>query len=182
MARWWHLDVERMAKELETDLSSGLSSGEAAGRIEKYGRNQLKEAPKRSPWAIFLDQFKDFMIWVLIGAAVVSGFLQEVVDAIAIIAIVILNAVLGFIQEYRAEQSLAALKKLSSPTSKIIRDGKHQILGSEELVPGDLGRAGGGRQRARRQPRGMADVQFQHAGGQPDGRIDAGSQDGGGAG
>jgi len=138
MARWWHVDVERMAKELETDLASGLSSGEAAARIEKYGRNQLKEAPKRSPWSIFLDQFKDFVIWVLIGAAVVSGFLQEVVDAIAIIAIVILNATLGFIQEYRAEQSLAALKKLSSPTSKVIRDGKHQILESDELVPGDL--------------------------------------------
>ncbi len=138
MAQWWHLDVEHMVKELETDVSSGLSSSEAAARIGKYGHNQLKEAPKRSAWGIFLDQFKDFVIWVLIGAAVVSGFLQEVVDAIAIIAIVILNAVLGFIQEYRAEQSLAALKKLSSPTSKVIRDGKHQILGSEELVPGDL--------------------------------------------
>jgi len=138
MEPWWRLDVTEIAQELGTDLSSGLSSAEAQARLERYGRNQLKEAPKRSPWAIFFDQFKDFMIWVLIGAAIVSGFLQEVVDAIAIIAIVILNAILGFIQEYRAEQSLAALKKLSSPTSKTIRDGKHQILGSDELVPGDL--------------------------------------------
>ena len=138
MEPWWRLDAADIARELGTDLSSGLSSAEAQARLDRYGRNQLKEAPKRPPWAIFLDQFKDFMIWVLIGAAVVSGFLQEVVDAVAIIAIVILNAALGFIQEYRAEQSLAALKKLSSPTSKTIRDGKHQILGSEELVPGDL--------------------------------------------
>jgi Ca2+-transporting ATPase len=138
MVQWWHLDVERMAKELQTDPASGLSSSEAAARIGRYGRNQLKEAPKRPAWGIFLDQFKDFIIWVLIGAAVVSGFLQEVVDAVAIIAIVILNAFLGFLQEYRAEQSLAALKKLSSPTSKTIRDGKHLILGSDELVPGDL--------------------------------------------
>ncbi len=138
MEPWWRLDIADIGKELGTDLSSGLSSAEAQARLERYGRNQLKEAPKRPPWAIFLDQFKDFIIWVLIVAAVVSGFLQEVVDAIAIVAIVVLNAILGFIQEYRAEQSLAALKKLSSPTSKTIRDGKHQILGSDELVPGDL--------------------------------------------
>jgi len=138
MESWWQLDVERVAKELGTSLTSGLSSSDAAARIEKYGRNQLKEAPKRPAWAIFLDQFKDFIIWVLIGAAIVSGFLQEVVDAVAIIAIVILNAILGFVQEYRAEQSLAALKKLSSPTSKVVRGGQTQVIGSEELVPGDL--------------------------------------------
>ncbi len=138
MQPWWHLDVNRTAKELGTDLSCGLSSGEVEARLEKYGRNQLKEAPKRSPWAIFLDQFKDFIIWILIGAAIVSGVLQEVVDAVAIIAIVILNAVLGFIQEYRAEKSLAALKRLSSPTSKVLRDGKHGLITSEELVPGDV--------------------------------------------
>src|SRR5512136_3355703 len=138
MEPWWRLDVADIGRELGTDLSSGLSSAEAQARLEKYGRNQLKEAPKRPPWAIFFDQFKDFIIWVLIGAAVVSGVLQEVVDAVAIIAIVILNAVLGFIQEYRAEKSLAALKKLSSPTSKVIRDGQHDLIPSEELVPGDV--------------------------------------------
>jgi Ca2+-transporting ATPase len=138
MEPWWHLDAGRVAREFGTDLSAGLSSGEAAHRQETYGRNQLKEAQKRSPWGIFLDQFKDFIIWILIGAAIVSGFLEEVVDALAIVAIVILNAVLGFIQEYRAEKSLAALKKLSAPTTKVIRDGKHTILPAEELVPGDV--------------------------------------------
>ena len=116
----------------------GLTSGEVAARLERYGRNQLQEAAQRSPWAIFLDQFKDFIIWVLIGAAVVSGVLQEVVDAVAIIMIVILNAILGFVQEYRAEKSLAALKRLSSPTSKVIRAVKYAQISSEELVPGDV--------------------------------------------
>jgi Ca2+-transporting ATPase len=138
MESWWHLDVERAAQELGTDLSSGLESDAVAARLEQYGRNQLQEAPKRSPLSIFLDQFKDFVIWILIGAAIVSGVLQEVVDAVAIIAIVILNAILGFVQEYRAEKSLAALKKLSSPTSKVIRDGQHGLIPSEELVPGDV--------------------------------------------
>jgi Ca2+-transporting ATPase len=76
MESWWHLDVECTAKELGTDLSSGLSSNEAAARIGKYGRNQLQEAPKRAPLAIFLDQFKDFVIWILIGAAVGDGARQ----------------------------------------------------------------------------------------------------------
>jgi Ca2+-transporting ATPase len=138
MEPWWHLDAEHVARELGTDLSSGLSSGAAASRLEQYGRNQLQEAAKRSPWSIFLDQFKDFIIWILIAAAVVSGFLQEVVDALAIVTIVILNAILGFVQEYRAEKSLAALKKLSAPTTKVIRDGQHAVLPAEELVPGDL--------------------------------------------
>ncbi len=135
---WWHRGVEETARELGTDRAAGLSAREAAVRLEKFGRNQLQEAPKRSPLSIFLDQFKDFIIWVLIAAAIISGVLQEVVDAVAIIAIVILNAILGFIQEYRAEKSLAALKKLSSPTSKVIREGKHSLLPSEVLVPGDL--------------------------------------------
>ncbi len=138
MDSWWHLDVEHTAQELGTDLSSGLNSDTVTARLERYGRNQLKEAPKRPPWAIFLDQFRDFIIWILIGAAIVSGVLQEVVDAVAIIAIVILNSILGFVQEYRAEKSLAALKKLSSPTSKVIRDGQHGLIPSEELVPGDV--------------------------------------------
>jgi Ca2+-transporting ATPase len=85
-----------------------------------------------------LEQFQDFIVWILIGAALVSGFLQEWVDALAIIAIVVLNAILGFIQEYRAEKSLSALKKLSSPTTKVIRNRQHSVIPSLELVPGDI--------------------------------------------
>ena len=138
MKQWWHLDVEYAIKALGSDSSSGLSSQEASIRLKKYGPNQLKEAKKYSALSIFFGQFEDFIVWVLIGAAVVSGFLQEWVDALAIIAIVILNAVLGFIQEYRAEKSLAALKKLSSPTSKVIRDGRREVIASAQLVPGDI--------------------------------------------
>jgi Ca2+-transporting ATPase len=138
MKQWWHLEIEDAAKSLNSDLSSGLTSQEASTRFEKYGPNQLKEAKKYSALSIFFEQFKDFIIWVLIGAAIVSGFLKEWVDALAIIAIVILNAVLGFLQEHRAEKSLAALKKLSSPTSKVIRNRRREVIASAQLVPGDV--------------------------------------------
>jgi len=138
MKQWWHLSVEDATKALGSDLSSGLTSQESQGRLNKYGPNQLKEAKKYSALRILFGQFEDFIIWVLIGAAIVSGFLKEWVDALAIIAIVILNAILGFIQEYRAEKSLAALKKLSSPTSKVVRDRRHEVIASAQLVPGDI--------------------------------------------
>jgi P-type Ca2+ transporter type 2C len=138
MEKWWHKDKEEVARQLGTELERGLTEQEVSDRQIKYGPNQLAEKAGRSPIGLFLDQFKDFMIWVLIGAALVSGFLKEWVDAFAIIGIVILNAVLGFIQEYRAEKSLAALKKLSSPASKVIRNGEHLVIPSSEIVPGDL--------------------------------------------
>ncbi len=138
MKNWWHLSTKEIEESLKTNLSGGISSVEAGLRLQKYGPNQLKEKKGRSPLSIFWEQFNDFIIWVLIAAALVSGFLQEWIDAFAIIAIVILNSILGFIQEYRAEKSLAALKKLSSPSSKVIRNHQHNIIPSSELVPGDL--------------------------------------------
>jgi len=138
MNSWWTQSVEEAAASWNTSLQDGLTSAEARDRLEKYGANQLTEQKRYSAWEIFFDQFKDFIIWVLVGAALVSGFLKEWVDALAIVAIVVLNAILGFIQEYRAEKSLAALKRLSSPSSKAIRDGAFKILPSAELVPGDI--------------------------------------------
>ncbi len=138
MNTWWQLDIEEAVGSLDSDLSSGLTDDQAATRLEKYGPNQLKEKKGPSPLSIFAGQFRDFIIWVLIAAALVSGLLQEWTDALAIIAIVILNAILGFIQEYRAEKSLAALRNLSSPTSRVIRDGQHNIIPSSDLVPGDV--------------------------------------------
>ena len=138
MKKWWQLSTGEVEKLLAADLSSGLTPQEARVRLDKYGTNQLKEKKGHSPWRIFFEQFRDLIIWVLIGAALVSGFLGEWIDAAAIVVIIILNAVLGFIQEYRAEKSLAALKKLSSPSSKVIRDGKKSIVPSLELVIGDL--------------------------------------------
>jgi len=138
MAKWWHIDPQEISKLLQTDLTFGITSDQAKIRLSKYGLNQLTEKKSTSPWVIFFEQFQNFIVWVLIAAALVSGFLKEWVDAIAIIAIVVLNAILGFIQEYKAEKSLAALKKLSSPNSKVIRDGQKQVVASISLVPGDL--------------------------------------------
>ena len=138
MKNWWELDIVEIEKAFGANASMGLSPEEVGARLEKYGPNQLKEKKEINPLDIFIDQFKDFIIWVLIGAALVSGFLQEWIDAFAIVAIVIVNAMLGFIQEYRAEKSLAALKKLSSPNSKVIRGGNRQIINSYKIVPGDL--------------------------------------------
>jgi Ca2+-transporting ATPase len=138
MEKWWHENIEFAVGKLNTDPEKGLQDAEASARKAKYGPNQLAEKPGRSPIQLFLDQLRDFIIWVLIGAALVSGFLKEWIDALAIIGIVILNSILGFIQEFRAEKSLAALKKLSSPTTKVIRGGKHIIIPSSEIVPGDL--------------------------------------------
>lgn len=136
--KFYNLSVEDTIKVLNTDIDNGLTQGQAQKRLLELGFNQLQEKEKTSPLKIFLEQFQDFIIWVLIAAALVSGFLQEWVDALAIIAIVILNAILGFIQEYRAEKSLAALRKLSSPSSKVIRDCQRKVIPSSELVPGDL--------------------------------------------
>lgn len=130
--------VEEAIKTLGGHFQNGLSDGEAKKRLAEHGPNQLQEKKGISPLVIFLGQFKDFIVWILISAALISGFLKEWVDALAIIAIVILNAILGFLQEYRAEKSLAALKKLSNPVSKVIRSGRHLSMASFELVPGDL--------------------------------------------
>ena len=135
---FWHCDLEEIESRLSTNRSRGLRDSDTAERLARYGRNQLREKKGRSPLGQFVDQFKDFIIWVLIGAAVVSGFLGEWVDALAIIAIVILNSIMGFVQEYRAEKSLAALKRLSSPASKVIRNGDYRVISSKEIVPGDL--------------------------------------------
>ncbi len=135
---FYNITVEEAVKALGSDLKQGLNKEEAVKRSAEYGANQLVGKKGVSPFVLFLGQFKDIIVWILVGAAFVSGFLQEWVDALAIIAIVIINAILGFVQEFRAEKSLAALKKLSNPSSKVIRNGRLEVLSSLELVPGDL--------------------------------------------
>ena len=135
---YWVMSPEEVASSLQSDLTKGLTSAEAARRLSQHGYNQLQEAPGRSPVKVFLDQFKSFLIWVLIGAAIVSGFLGEWVDALAIIGIVLLNSILGFIQEFRAEKALLALKKMAAPSAKVIRDGELKAVPAREIVPGDL--------------------------------------------
>jgi Ca2+-transporting ATPase len=138
MEKWWRLSPEEASRVLDTDLKAGLDSSEARTRLLKFGPNELQEKKGRGPLAIFLEQFQGLIIWVLIVAAVVSGFLREWVDSAAILAIILLNALLGLIQEYRAEKSLSALRKLSAPSAKAVREGVSRLLPARELVPGDL--------------------------------------------
>jgi len=135
----WHLlDTKEVISNLSTDRDLGLSSSDAQRRLSEYGRNELKEKKKRTPLGMLLDQFKDFMIIVLIAAAVVSGVIGEPSDTIAIIVIVVLNAIIGFVQEYRAEKAVEALKKMAAQNAIVIRDGTQRTLPAEELVPGDI--------------------------------------------
>lgn len=135
----WHaLSNDQVLHSLNTEIQIGLSSQEAQKRQEKYGPNQLKEAPRPSFLQMVLDQLKGFVIIILIVAAVLSAVMGEWVEAIAILAIVVLNAVLGVIQESRAEEALAALKKMAAPEAQVIRDGKRISVPAPQLVPGDV--------------------------------------------
>ena len=134
---WHRLDPNEAAQNLGSS-ATGLAPEEARRRYAQYGPNALVEKQGRSLWVMFLDQFKDFMILVLIAAAIVAGVIGEPVDSIAIAVIVMLNALLGFVQEYRAEKAMAALKKLAAPSAVVIRDGRAESVPAERLVPGDL--------------------------------------------
>jgi len=138
MSTHWHaLSEEEVKSRLDTS-DGGLTAAEAARRLEKDGPNELKAAKKRTVFQMMLDQFKDFMVIILILAAVVSGFLGETVDACIILVLVLLNAILGTVQEVKAEQSLEALQKMSAPHAKVLRDGKQTVVPARELVRGDV--------------------------------------------
>jgi Ca2+-transporting ATPase len=146
----WHtMTADEAATHLETDLLDGLTGEQVRQRQEQFGPNELQEAPPRSFWRRLLDQFNQFLVLILIVAAIVSALIglsefnrtgdtTEFIDAIAIMTIVILNAILGVVQEGRAEEALAALKKMAAPNAHVIRDGHMQTVPSRELVPGDL--------------------------------------------
>ena len=135
---FYQWDREQTVKHFKVDVQSGLSKEEVIKRQEKYGLNELEEQKGKSIFSMIFDQFKDFLILVLLAAALVSGAIGETKDAILIIAIVIVNAIMGVVQENKAEQSLAALKKLSTPSAKVIREGVTQQIPAKELVPGDI--------------------------------------------
>ncbi|MBB6735886.1 calcium-translocating P-type ATPase, SERCA-type [Cohnella zeiphila] len=135
----WHQQNEKeLAASLGTDLKAGLAADAAAARLGEVGPNELTERRSESPLKLFLNQFKDFMVLVLAGATVISGLLGEMLDALTIIAIIVINGVLGFFQEYRAEKSLKALKELSAPLAKVVRGGTMDTIPAKQLVPGDL--------------------------------------------
>jgi Ca2+-transporting ATPase len=138
MTEWHTLDVQQAVRELKSDLGKGLSAAEAERRLEEFGPNELVERAGISPWRILLEQFKGIMVVMLIISAVVSAFLGETIDAVVIMVIVVLNAVLGFIQEYRAEQAMAALKRMAVPHVRVRRDGHLQEVTALSVVPGDI--------------------------------------------
>jgi len=141
--QWHTLDTNSALQALNSHSETGLEAGSASQRLTEYGTNELVEAGGRSRLQILLDQFADIMLLMLIGVAIVAAVLDVRAssfpkDAIAIGAIVLLNAVLGYLQESRAEQALAGLKGLSAPTVTALRDGKKQAIAAKQLVPGDI--------------------------------------------
>lgn len=140
---WFNKDVNKTAEELNTNIDEGLSTAQVEEKRQKYGYNELKAKKKKSLFVKFLEQFKDFMIIVLIIAAIVSGIVgymegEGVTDSIIILIVVIVNAIIGVVQESKAEKSLEALQKLSSHVAKVVRNGKVEVVASRELVPGDV--------------------------------------------
>lgn len=134
----WHKRNSNEVFQVLKSSPSGLTTALATQRKKEYGPNELVEKKKKSPFMFFIDQFKDFMIIILVAAAIISGVLGDVTDAIIILFIVLLNAVVGFLQEYRAEQAMDALKKMSAPESIVIRNDQTLSIASTELVPGDV--------------------------------------------
>lgn len=135
---WYRLSVKLAAQQLGTDIARGLTAVEAAERLSHYGPNEIREAAQRTLLHIFLSQFADFMILVLLAAAVISGVIGDPPDTIAIIVIVMLNAVVGAVQEYRAQRAVAALRKMAAPQARAIRNGSVTSVSARELVPGDV--------------------------------------------
>lgn len=136
--QYYNQEPKALAQNFGTNLEQGLSARQVKTLFEKYGANKLAEAEKDSAVTIFFRQFNDFITIVLMITTLVSALLGEVVDSVAILAIIVMNAVLGFIQEYRAEKSLDALKQLTAPMAKVIRGGRQLQINAEELVPGDI--------------------------------------------
>ncbi|MDP1948870.1 MAG: cation-transporting P-type ATPase [Nitrospirota bacterium] len=138
-ARPWHSRAaDALAMDLRTNLEVGLSADEAGRLQQNEGFNELPEASTPSLLKLFLSQFTRLIVWVLIGAAVISGLLEDWLDAVATVAIVFLNGLLGFVQEFRAEQSLAALRKMSISMARVFRDGMLRSIPARESAPGDL--------------------------------------------
>ncbi|MFE8699016.1 calcium-translocating P-type ATPase, SERCA-type [Cytobacillus sp. FJAT-54145] len=136
--KFHEMDKRKLEKALNTDFTAGLKEVDAVKRRKQNGYNELEEGEKQSALLLFFSQFKDFMVLVLLAATLISGLLGEYIDAIAIIAIVIINAFLGFFQERKAEKSLQALKELSAPQASVLRDGQWVKVPSREIVVGDL--------------------------------------------
>lgn len=139
MARQWHMmDVREVLYALRTDADRGLDEKEAEARLARFGPNEAVRYPPRPLWRLFINQFRDFPVPVLLAATVLSGFLGEYTDALTIMMIVVIHAILGCVREYRAERSMEALKQLAAPEAGVIRNGRIRRVKAVKLVPGDI--------------------------------------------
>lgn len=138
MKMWFSKTKERVLEELNVNPTTGLTTEEVNSRLEKYGENKLKGKKKKSVISLFLEQLKDMLIYVLLGATAITILIGEYVDAAIILLVVILNAVIGVVQEYKAEKAIEALQKMTTPKSLVRRDGEVKEINSEEIVPGDI--------------------------------------------
>ena len=130
--------IQETIQQLKSNRKMGLSESEAEERLKKNGRNEMKEGKNRTVAESFLEQLNDPLIYVLLAAALVSVFLQEISDAVIIGVVVVVNAMVGVIQEGKAQKALDALKKMTTPRALVIRQGKHREIPAEEIVPGDI--------------------------------------------
>ena len=135
---WYAQSTSQVCAELETDPLRGLMPDVATQRLEQHGANRLREKAPRPVWMKFLDQFKNMLVIVLIGAAALAGAIGDIKDAVVILIVVLFNACLGFYQEYRAEATLAALKKMLAQRARVRRGGEVLEITAENLVPGDI--------------------------------------------
>ena len=139
MTQNWHsLTPTQTAAELNTDIEGGLSTAEAQARLAQHGANKLPEPVSTSPWRIFFNQFKSVMTILLVAAAAIAFVLGDELEGFSILVVLLLNAMLGFVNEYRAERSVQALKALTVPLAKVVRDGASREIPAAELVPGDI--------------------------------------------
>lgn len=136
--KYWHaMSVDEAVQALESSRD-GLAEGEVKQRLEEIGPNELREEKKVKPLRILFEQFRKILIIILLAAVFLSFLLGEIVDALVILAIVVAIGVLGFVQEYRAERALEALKKMAAPTASVVREGREIEVSARELVPGDI--------------------------------------------
>lgn len=140
---YWNKEVAEITEELRTDIKGGLDAEAIKSKREEYGFNELEAKKKQSLFIKFLNQFKDFMIIVLIIAAIVSGYVgikegEGITDSIIILIVVVMNAIIGVVQENKAEKSLEALQKMSAHVTKVLRNNNVQVIPARELVPGDI--------------------------------------------
>lgn len=138
MTAVYQQDADAILRQLDTPAADGLTTAEAARRLLEHGPNELVERGLKSPWRILWEQLTALMVLILIGAAILAAFVGDIKDVVAILAIVVINAVLGFTQEYRAEKAMTALKQMAAPTVRVRRDGAVQTIAAPELVPGDI--------------------------------------------